>query len=80
MKFLILRIKKPKAFFNYIHTKTKNMKQNKLTEEQMISILENNQIDQCSEDQRRQVMNFAFGEEFMASNDKGTLKQEREIV
>tara|TARA_R100000406_G_scaffold50628_1_gene34286 strand:+ start:407 stop:580 length:174 start_codon:yes stop_codon:yes gene_type:complete len=52
----------------------------KLTEEQMISILENNQIDQCSEDQKRQVMNFAFGEEFMASNDKGTLKQEREIV
>lgn len=45
----------------------------------MISILENNQIDQCSEEQRRQVMNFAFGEEFMASNDKGTLKQEREV-
>jgi|TARA_R100000329_G_scaffold145811_1_gene131749 hypothetical protein len=50
----------------------------KLSENQMIEIIENKQIDNCSEDERRQVMNFAFGEEFVSSNDKGNLKSEGE--
>lgn len=47
-----------------------------LTEEQMISILKNGTIKECSEEHKRQVMDFAFGEEFMESEDKGALKQE----
>lgn len=46
----------------------------KLTEKQMITIIENKQIDQCTEDHKAQVMAFAFGDEFMASDSKGDKK------
>ena len=46
----------------------------KLTQRQMIFILKNNLIDTCNEEEKRQVFNFAFGEEFMESEDKGRLK------
>tara|TARA_Y100000310_G_scaffold282046_1_gene303009 strand:+ start:291 stop:419 length:129 start_codon:yes stop_codon:yes gene_type:complete len=41
----------------------------------MIDILENKKFNQLTEDEMSQVHNFAFGEEFMKSNDKGTLKE-----
>ena len=43
----------------------------KLTEKQILNILENNLIDKCTKEEKAQVYDFAFGEEFMASNDKG---------
>ena len=46
----------------------------KLTQRQMIFILKNNLIDTCNEDEKRQVFNFAFGEEYMQSKNKGSLK------
>ena len=47
----------------------------KLTEKQILNILENNLIDKCTEQEKKQVYGFAFGEEFMASDDKGSRKQ-----
>jgi hypothetical protein len=49
-----------------------------LTEKQMISILKNNLIETCTKEEKKQVYNFAFGEEFMQSKDKGRLKVYRE--
>ena len=48
----------------------------KLSEEQLMYILDNKLIDSCTEDEKRQVFNFAFGEEFMEQSDetKGTLQ------
>lgn len=46
----------------------------KLTEEQMIYIIKNKLISTCTKDEERQVFNFAFGEEFMKSKDKGEIK------
>jgi hypothetical protein len=37
----------------------------KLTERQMIEIIDKKLINQCSEDEQEQVMNFAFGEDFL---------------
>ena len=42
-----------------------------MTQKQIINILKNNLIDTCNEEEKRQVFNFAFGEEFMKSKDKG---------
>ena len=42
-----------------------------LSEEEMIEIIKNNQISKCNEVEKEQVMNFAFGEDFMKSNNKG---------
>lgn len=50
----------------------------KLTEKQMISILKNNLIETCTKEEKKQIYNFAFGEEFMQSEDKGRLKEYRE--
>ena len=47
-----------------------------LTEEQMIEILKNKKINQCSKEERDQVMDFAFGSDFMESDSKG----EKQIV
>jgi hypothetical protein len=45
-----------------------------LTEVEIISILETKMMDLCSDFEKKQVMAFAFGEEFMASDDKGEKK------
>ena len=37
----------------------------KLTEKQMIEIIDKKLINQCSKDEQEQVMNFAFGEDFL---------------
>lgn len=50
-----------------------------LTENEMINIIKNKQINLCNEDQRKQIMSFAFGEEYISSNDKGTLKEYEEV-
>ena len=46
----------------------------KMTQKQIINILKKNLIDTCNEEEKRQVFNFAFGEEFMKSKDKGAKK------
>ena len=46
-----------------------------LTEKQIIHILDNKLIYTCNEKEKKQVFNFAFGEDFIESEDKGTLKK-----
>ena len=48
----------------------------KLTEKQMIEIIKKKRISKCTKNEKRQVMNFAFGEEFMKQplHKKGTLQ------
>lgn len=48
---------------------------NKLSTDEIIEILENNQISQCSADEKAQVMDFAFSRDFMDSNEKGEKKE-----
>tara|TARA_R100001530_G_C4245451_1_gene136431 strand:+ start:159 stop:476 length:318 start_codon:yes stop_codon:yes gene_type:complete len=43
-----------------------------LSEKEMIHILKNKLIGECTKSEEKQVMNFAFGEEFMESDDKGS--------
>jgi hypothetical protein len=42
-----------------------------LTEQQMIEIIKSKTIESQTGEDKRQVMAFAFGEEFIASDDKG---------
>ena len=49
-------------------------KKMKLTEKQILNILKNKLINKCTKEEKKQVFNFAFGEEYMESNDKGKLK------
>jgi len=37
-------------------------------------VLDNRTIDKCNASQKKMVMHYAFGGEFMASNDKGSKK------
>jgi len=46
----------------------------KLTENQMIAIMKDKRISECTQAEREQVMAFAFGEDYMKSNDKGSKK------
>jgi hypothetical protein len=46
-----------------------------MTKKQIIHILENKLISKCTPKEKEQVFNFAFGEDFMQSNDKGSKKQ-----
>ena len=46
-----------------------------LTQKQMIKIFEDKTSDKLNKKEYKQFMNFMFGEEFMESDDKGTLKQ-----
>ena len=52
----------------------------KLTEKQMIHILENKLISKCSKEEKEQVNIFAFGEEFMESDTKGSLQTYKEVA
>ena len=51
----------------------------KLTEKQMIKALKTKTTSLYNREERRQIMNFAFGEEFMESKDKGELKKYEEV-
>tara|TARA_R100000781_G_scaffold110750_1_gene76444 strand:- start:469 stop:642 length:174 start_codon:yes stop_codon:yes gene_type:complete len=50
----------------------------KLTEEAMIKIIKDKKINTCTSEERKEIMEFAFGKKFMASNDKGKLKKYKE--
>lgn len=47
----------------------------KLSVQEMESIINNKTIDLCTKDERDQVMNYAFGEKFMASENKGSIQE-----
>lgn len=49
-----------------------------LTTEQMIYILENKLIASQTEEHKKQIFAFAFGAEYIASNDKGEKKTYKE--
>lgn len=57
------------------HNSTKVMALRKLTEKEMTLIMTEGRIDECTEHEREQIMNFAFGEEFMNSVTKGQIKE-----
>ena len=44
-----------------------------LTTEQMVEILQANKISECTPEQKAQVMVFAFGEDFIESDNKGEI-------
>tara|TARA_R100001015_G_C4614724_1_gene170622 strand:- start:1379 stop:1537 length:159 start_codon:yes stop_codon:yes gene_type:complete len=46
----------------------------KLTEKQMLKIQAEGSIGKCTEEEKKQIFNFFFGEEFMESDDKGSKK------
>lgn len=46
----------------------------KLSEKRMHEIIDNKQIYKCSKEERDQVMAFAFGSDFMESEDKGDIE------
>ena len=43
----------------------------RLTEEQMIEIINNKDINSCSEEQKEQILDFAFGPLYVVSENKG---------
>ena len=45
-----------------------------MTKKEMIHIIENKLIDTLSTSDKEKIYNFAFGEEFMSSKDKGEIK------
>ena len=45
-----------------------------LTEAQMEKIWKENTVDSLNPTHKKQFMNYLFGEEFMESEDKGSLK------
>ena len=68
-----------KCFILYHGDREKNKQRKKdskmkLTEKQILNILKNKLINKCTKEEKKQVFNFAFGEEYMESNDKGKLK------
>jgi hypothetical protein len=56
------------------------MNLNKLTENEMITIIENKAISKCTESEKHQVMLFAFGADYINSDDKGTKQVIKEVV
>jgi len=54
------------------------LRKEEMTEEQKEDAILNKKMDSLTPYQRRQVYVFAFGEEFMDSDDKGDLKTYRE--
>jgi len=46
-----------------------------LTEKQMVAILKDKKINSCTKEQKEQIFDFAFGKQFMDSNDKGRLTE-----
>jgi|TARA_R110000796_G_scaffold223156_1_gene339409 hypothetical protein len=49
-----------------------------LTENKMIDIIKSNKINLCTKEEQKQIMCFAFGEKYISSNDKGSLKKYKE--
>ena len=55
--------------------KKKVAKLKKLSEDEIVCILKNKLINDCTKEETKQVMDYAFGEEFMESDNKGHLVQ-----
>ncbi len=51
-----------------------------MTKKEMIHIIENKLIDTLSTSDKEKIYNFAFGEEFMSSKDKGEIKTYEENI
>ena len=50
-----------------------------LTEKQMIAIIKDKRISECTKLEKEQVMNFAFGDDYIKSDDKGSKKTYKSI-
>lgn len=50
-----------------------------LSKKEMIDIIKNKKINECSNSEKEQVMNFAFGEDFMESDNKGRLVEQESV-
>ena len=50
-----------------------------LSIEEMMYLHASGEWKKLDEEQKKQFMNFMFGEEFMESDDKGELKQYKEL-
>ncbi len=72
-----LQLEKIKEF-NHMENLVKEDDVVKLTEDEMKAIMHNHSIDDCTEDERAQVFEFAFGAKFMASKNKGAKVTYRE--
>ena len=46
-----------------------------LTEKEMIKIIDNKEIDNCSPEEKDQILDFAFGPLFVSSPEKGEIFQ-----
>ena len=46
-----------------------------LTVNQMVAILKNKGIKNCTKEEKEQVFNFAFGDEFMQKANKGEVSK-----
>ena len=68
--------------FLVCHTIIVNRKQGilemTLTENQILDIVKNKKISKCSKEHKAQVMAFMFGDEYMASSDKGAKRKYKE--
>ena len=51
---------------------------NVMNKKEIEHIIKNNLISTCNEQEKKEVFDYAFGKKFMASNDKGRLKEEIE--
>tara|TARA_R100000781_G_scaffold17701_1_gene14001 strand:+ start:428 stop:586 length:159 start_codon:yes stop_codon:yes gene_type:complete len=51
----------------------------KLTEKEMLEIQAEGRIDKCTKEEKKQVFAFFFGEDYMESEDKGSLKEVEEL-
>ena len=51
----------------------KEIASSRLTTDQIIEILKANKISECTPEQKAQVMDFAFGQDFMESDNKGEI-------
>ena len=46
-----------------------------LTASQILIIQAEGRINECTDDEKAQVFKFFFGEDYMASDDKGSVKE-----
>tara|TARA_R100001163_G_scaffold8902_2_gene8656 strand:+ start:8883 stop:9074 length:192 start_codon:yes stop_codon:yes gene_type:complete len=50
-----------------------NKTENKLTLKEIIHIIDNRLLHKCTKEERKQIMDFAFGDEY--GNDEKTIRQ-----
>ena len=47
----------------------------KLTETEILAIQAEGRINECTDEEKAQVFKFFFGEDYIASDDKGAIKE-----